>query len=701
MAVRYICGFLGILMAALLPAAAEEYAPSRIKPIQEEPMTQSYLYTKRRGESLAIPSPAPFRAAYTVDSEALGVPLAAPADIFVQDQKTVYIVDKGNHAIICTDARFNVQRVIRSFTFNGKTETFQAPEGVYATQDKIYVADTGNQRLVVLHQDLTCAAVITQPQMDAMADNLVFAPRKVAVDSAGRIYTVVRGAYEGIMELYEDGSFGGYVGSIPVKVDPLLVLWKSIMSKEQRAKLASFVPVEYSNLALAEERFLYTVAVSAQGQNAIRKLNYAGEDILIRYGLEDTGVSGDVLEEDAKQVNSFVDICAAEDGLFYALDATFGRIFGYDAQGNLLFIYGGKNTGQTGTFEEAAALDVLDKWICVADAGTASITLFEKTEYAALVLEGIALYEEDKYPESIAVWEDVLQYNSHFILAYSKIGQALYQMGDYRQALSYFRQAADQPNYSRAFKEWRDEAVKSHFTLVACVLVGAILLLVVLCRAAARLRQTYPPRKGGKRESLGYAFHVICHPLDGFWDLKYEKRGRAWVSTLFIILTVATFALERSLTGFSLSKTVGQPLDWIYELKFVLVPLALFLVANVAITTLMEGKGTFRELYTAAGYTLLPLILIRIPATLLSNIMTQEESMYLHLLNALSVIWVAVLIFSALLCTHEYTAGKTVATILLTAVSMVIICFICVLFFSLFTELVGCVYTIMEELRFR
>lgn len=355
------------------------------------------------------------------------------------------------------------------------------------------------------------------------------------------------------------------------------------------------------------------MAVSAQGQNAIRKLNYAGEDILIRYGLEDTGVSGDVLEEDAKQVNSFVDICAAEDGLFYALDATFGRIFGYDAQGNLLFIYGGKNTGQTGTFEEAAALDVLDKWICVADAGTASITLFEKTEYAALVLEGIALYEEDKYPESIAVWEDVLQYNSHFILAYSKIGQALYQMGDYRQALSYFRQAADQPNYSRAFKEWRDEAVKSHFTLVACVLVGAILLLVVLCRAAARPAADLSSPKGRKRESLGYAFHVICHPLDGFWDLKYEKRGRAWVSTLFIILTVATFALGKSLTGFSLSKTVGQPLDWIYELKFVLVPLALFLVANVAITTLMEGKGTFRELYTAAGYTLLPLILIRIP----------------------------------------------------------------------------------------
>ena len=56
---------------------------------------------------------------------------------------------------------------------------------------------------------------------------------------------------------------------------------------------------------------------------------------------------------------------------------------------------------------------------------------------------------------------------------------------------------------------------------------------------------------------------------------------------------------------------------------------------------------------------------------------------------------------AALSGTHEYPGGKTVGVALLTGVVMVIICFICVLFFFLFTEIAGFLYTIVEELRYR
>ena len=132
-----------------------------------------------------------------------------------------------------------------------------------------------------------------------------------------------------------------------------------------------------------------------------------------------------------------------------------------------------------------------------------------------------------------------------------------------------------------------------------------------------------------------------------------------------------------------------------------LVPLALFLVGNMSITTLMNGKGTLGQVYTAVGYALTPLILIKLPLTLISNLFTQDEAMYVYLFNAIAVIWVAFLLFGALMNTHEYTGGKTVATLLITAVAMMIICFICVLFFSLFSELVGFVYTIIQEMQYR
>lgn len=64
------------------------------------------------------------------------------------------------------------------------------------------------------------------------------------------------------MELYEDGNFGGFVGSIPVDPNPITLLWKSLMSKEQREKLENFIPVEYTNLTLDADGFLFTVSLA-------------------------------------------------------------------------------------------------------------------------------------------------------------------------------------------------------------------------------------------------------------------------------------------------------------------------------------------------------------------------------------------------------------------------------------------------------
>jgi len=95
------------------------------------------------------------------------------------------------------------------------------------------------------------------------------------------------------------------------------------------------------------------------------------------------------------------------------------------------------------------------------------------------------------------------------------------------------------------------------------------------------------------------------------------------------------------------------------------------------------------------------LVLVKLPLVLVSNLLTQTEAIYVGLFNSLAMVWVAFLLFSALLCIHEYTLGKTVGTVIITAVAMIIICFICVLFFSLFSELVGFVYTIIRETQYR
>ena len=687
------------LLGLSLPAAAEE--GTGLRRIEGEPVYESFTYIDDGENGIVdIVSPAAYRPVFLADAASMGTELSEPVDLFVQEDK-VYIVDRAGGKVIITDTEFRVQQEITGFEWRGQTETFLNPEGVYVSGKKIYVADTGHRRIVVLSMDGGCESVITAPESELLSEDLVFEPLKIAVDPHGRIYAVVKGVYEGIMELYEDGGFAGFIGSIPVSPDPLMLFWKTIMSQEARNKLANFVPVEYTNLTVDSAGFIYATSLADQNMNSIRRLNSAGSDILIHSALGDIPVNGAVTEGEIDLASDFADIAADGDRMYFALDRKYGRIFTYDTFGNLLFVFGGTYTGQTGTFQKASAIALCGDRILVSDMEAGTITIFEQTAYAAAILQGISLYDQDRYEESIATWESVLALNPHYRLAYDKIGMALYQLERYDEAMTYFEEAGDQEQYSKAFSRVREQTFSDNFPWIIGGGILALIVLGVVIRVIRRWFQKHPVKRGGILDSLGYVFHVLRHPIDGFWDLKNEKRGRVWVSTLLIVLTVMAFAMERGLTGFALAAEPFSQLDWSHELKLVLIPVGLFLVANMSVTSLMDGKGTFRQLYTATGYVLTPFILVKIPLTLISSLLTLDEAMYVSLLSALALIYVGILMLAALSGTHEYTGGKTVGVALLTGVVMVIICFISVLFSFLLSEIAGFLYTIVEEMRYR
>lgn len=681
-----------------------------VKPIEEEPMYESFTYTVSEGKTYMLNSPAPYRTAGKITSETLGVKLSSPADIYTTDEG-VYIADKVENCIIYTDFDFRIRKIFTGFENKGGIEKFSAPEGVCANDGKIYIADSGNKRVVILDQNGKLLKIIERWESTLLSESLDFVPQKIDVDQDGRIYVVVKGVYEGIMEFYDDGTFGGFIGSIPVNPDPLTALWKKFLSKEQADKLERFVPVEYTNLSVDKDGFIYTVSLMAEDQDNIRRLNAAGEDILIRDSLGDIPNSGVIncengnaeinLDNKNNTASHFVDIYAEDDGTYYALDGKYSRIFTYDSRGNMLFSFSGMNSGRNGTFVQPSALAMIGDILCVSDSETGEITLFEKTDYANAVFNAKQLYYNDKYEESIEEWNRVLQYNSSFMLAYDMIGKAEYQLKNYASAMSYFKMATDQDGYSKAFERWRDNLYSEYFIWIIISIIAVVVVVFLAGSYIKKRKKCNSVVKSKILEDIKYPFYVIFHPFDGFWDLKYEKRGRIWVSTIMIVLTIIIMTVEQSLTGFAVTSTPNYVVDIIHQIEFILVPLVLFLVGNMSITTLMDGKGTFKQLYIASGYVLIPLVITKLPLILFSNLLTQSEGIYVMLINVIAIIWMVMLIFAALSCTHEYTAGKTVATLILTFIAMVIICFICVLFFSLFSELVGFIYSLFQEMQFR
>ena len=427
----------------------------------------------------------PVKAVYGAD---FGVgALNAPEDMNV-DKKTgnIYIADTKNNRIICLDGDFNLLKILSEVNKGGEASPLNTPRGVFFAGDGLlYIADTGNARIIAVDSGGNVVREMTAPD-SGLLDGLEFKPINMVVDRSQAVFVLCEGINQGLLAFDAKGLFSGFYGSNPVEVTLQLLtdrFWKSIMSREQQGGMADYVPVEYSGLHIDGEDFIYAASKSLS-VSQLKKMNPKGVNVLPakRFGdLEIAYVNNSI--EDTK----FTDICAGEDGTINGLDAQRGRVFQYDRECNLLFIFGGIGD-QTGTFKAPAAVDSYGDFVYVLDSAKNSVTLFQITRYGQYVKEAVALYNDGYYEEAIEPWREVLKRNANNELAYSGIGRAQMKLGQYRQAMESLKKGANQTAYSEAFSEYRNELIRTYFTSAAVTLAVVIALAVLLFKIRRRKR---------------------------------------------------------------------------------------------------------------------------------------------------------------------------------------------------------------------
>lgn len=204
-----------------------------------------------------------------------------------------------------------------------------------------------------------------------------------------------------------------------------------------------------------------------------------------------------------------------------------------------------------------------------------------------------------------------------------------------------------------------------------------------------------------KHDWIAFPLHILVHPYDGFWDLKYENRGKLRVAMAILLLMVVSTSLMNQYAGFLVNFNDPRHLNTLNDLMFTLLPFFLFCVANWSVTTLMEGEGRFREIVIATAYALLPMILVNLPLTFISRFMTNEETAFYWMLNSFAALWFLYLLFVGNMTIHQYTAGKAAITLVLTVIAMGIIVFLGALALTISMDMYWFVYDIYRELLFR
>lgn len=671
-------------------------------------------------DGFALMSPDAYVPDREINSAYMGVDPAIddPRDLFVDEYKNIYIADAANNRIVVLDRYYKLKFYISEFVNGqGVQDSLKNPSGVYVTSDKIYVADTDNNRIVMYELDGTFYKVIEEPDSDVFPEGSIYKPVALAVDHYGRIYVISSTTYMGVIAINEDGDFQGFIGAQKVSVSAIDILWRRFQTKEQRKLSQQYVSTEFNNITIDDNGFIYVTTSSidpGKQQAAIRskdgtyapvkKLNTAGSDIMKRNGFFGPGGEVNVTNISTAEItgaSKIIDAAVGPEETWSIIDEKRQKVYTYDSEGNLLFIFGDKGQ-QLGNIQSIEAIAYLDNDILLLDKTADSISVFRRTEYGDLLLSAIRNTNERNYDTTIDYWLEILKRNNNFDSAYIGIGKSLYRSAEYEESLEYYKSAYDTKNYSESFKEIRKNWIAKYIALIPVIVIALVVLLVLFNKYAAKLNKKTQLKKGRKTfwEELIYANHLIVHPFDGFWDLKHEYRGSVRASFVWLALAVLTFYYQSVGTGYVFNPRQGYS-TILAQLSAVLVPVILWSVANWCLTTLFDGEGSFKDIFIATCYSLVPIPILIIPSVIISNFALASEATIINLLVSIAFVWVGLLIFFGTMVTHDYTFGKNVIMCVFTIVGMAVIMFIGILFSTLLAKMVSFISSIVTEITYR
>lgn len=645
-------------------------------------------------------------------------------DICTDDEGYIYVSDSGNNAIKVLDKNGALDLVIKTFVNDeGIQDSLSSPSGLFVTDTEIYVADTGNSRIVIFDKRGNLNCIVPEPSSDVFPEASVYTPVAVAADQAGRIYVVSSTTNYGVISLNRDGSFNNFIGPQKVTFNAFDILWRSFMSDEQKAKTAKLVPTEYNNLTIDSEGMIYVTTSSidaAKQQSAItsrsksadyapvKKLNPNGSDVMSRNGFYPP--SGEVKvnpmissEMPIAGASTVVDVALGPSGMWSIIDQKRSRIFTYDSNGNLLFAFGdmGEQVGQVVT-GSITAIDYQGTNILILDKAADSITVYKRTEYGDLIAAALQNTLDNNFTQSIEYYKSILQHNNNFDSAYIGIAQILYRSGDYEESMKYCKLAYDTENYSIAFAALRKQWIEKFIILIPIAIIVAVVLISLFLKYVGKVNKAglaYKEKRSIKEEVF-FAFHILTHPFDGFWDLKHEKRGSVKGATVLLAITVLTFLYQAMGQGY-LYNPYYKGVDIILTISSVVLPVALWVIANWCLTTLFEGEGSLKDVYITTCYSLLPLPLLIIPATIATNFTIIDEMSIVNLISTFAFFYTGMLLFFGTMVIHDYSIFKNVITVLGTIVGMAFIMFIGILFTSLIQKIFAFGYSIYVELSLR
>ncbi len=645
---------------------------------------------------------------FAIDAKYLGVSeLEKINDICVDKEGNTYILDSGVGIIYILDNTYNFKSKIEVVNRGEEEFYFDNAGGLFVTEDgTILIANTDYQTVLATDSDGNYKYELLLPESNIIPEDFTYNPIKVSVDSRGYTYVLSQGSFYGALLYAPDNSFLGFFGANKVanSIGETLMGYVSelFMTAEKHAASDSKVPFQFVDLYIDKEDFVYTVTGMTDasalevGKDQVKRFSPGGATVLGDDGFNyaDATVSK-VLN--VVKAQDLLGIAVDQNNFVYVVDSTYGRIFVYDSENQMLCAFGGGiGRGNTlGTFNMPSAIELNGEDVLVADSVSNRITVFKITEYGALVKQASIKVNSGKYAACKEDWLKVKSLDSNSQLAYRSLAKIYNAEENYKLALEYAKTGYDKPTYSLAFKNVRREFLSRYFSII---FIGIVLLL-----AAAFIVSHYIKRnniviiKSRKTKTL---LNSMLHPFDSFERIKYKNEGSILGCFIIIILYYCSSVLKTTAGGFLFTDYDPADFNSLLMLLQTFGVVFLWTGLNWAVCTLFGGIGRLKEIFVVVSYSLQPIIISNFIFLILSNAFVTSEVGFITVISIVATLYMVIMVAIGSMKIHDFSFGRFVATALLSLVGIVIVVFLIFIVLTLIQQFGGFLITIISEILY-
>ena len=442
--------------------------------------------------------------------------LNSAQDIFIDENDKMYIADTGNNRVVVAKTDGTVLSVITS----ADGIELKGPEGVYADNfGSIFVADTGNERILHFSSGGKYIESFLRPESDYLGETYLFNPSKIVVNSTGYIYTLKS---QTIMTVDANNRFRGYLGQPDVGFNLSETLIRMFASAEQIKAIKKREAEPYINIDIGKDGLIY--ATSREIGSEIKVLNSVGENLyrtstassrnifqkitgtffslfnIGNYAAKGFQFGENTIVGGKQTAPSFADIAVDNNGIITVINSINNILYQYDSEGNLLFSFG-KEEADSGKIELPSSIAVDSNGkIYLVDAVQNHILVYKPTEFAEEVHKAVTLYNDGDYNAAYDLWASVLEKSENYELAQIGMGKALYKEKRYYEAMQQYKNANERSLYSQAFAKYRHSIFRKNFGFAIPVILAIILLLFFVFKLFGKFG-----KKGERRFEADFA----------------------------------------------------------------------------------------------------------------------------------------------------------------------------------------------------